>query len=59
MQMQARLLNLLWCIVIEVVVSPPVLVRIVRVIPVRGLVGQLTAAARLLLLLVFLSLGEA
>ena len=35
---------------------PPALVRVVRVIPVRGLVGQLTAAARLLFLLVFLSL---
>ena len=56
MQVQARLLNLFWCIVIEVVVTSPALVRVVRVIPVRGLVGQLTAAARLLFLLVFLSL---
>ena len=52
MQVQARLLNFIWCIVIEVVVTPPSIVRVVRVIPVRGLPG----AGHLLILLVFLSL---
>ena len=54
-QVQARLLNFIWCIVIEVVVTPPSIVRVVRVIPVRGLPG----AGHLLILLVFLSLAEA